>query len=180
MTSQPYTFAEQGLQLGVSNMTRGRVDFDDPSTWTEECGWEQDEEGMIGLPPFWTKCSMHNRQNEKLYQLASTILGSPEVIVSIDRFALFRPMAVKKGDERPSYMDEWETCRNVHLDMNPWALFCSDEDEHVFQKQDATYSWEGDFMQELNAVRPLPLSMGRNKIQVGFDVFVRQVNVRFR
>ena len=78
-------------------------------------------QGMIGLPPFWTKSAMHNRQNEKLYRLAALILDTPEVIVSIDRFAIFRPMAVHEGDERPPYMDEWLTIRNIHLDMNPWA-----------------------------------------------------------
>jgi hypothetical protein len=72
---------------------------------------------------------MHNRQNEKLYRLAALILDTPEVIVSIDRFAIFRPMAVREGDERPTYMDEWLTIRNIHLDMNPWASLGEDSQE---------------------------------------------------
>lgn len=126
---------------------------------------------MVGLPPFWTAAAMRNRQNSILYAVASSILGSSEVIVSIDRFALFRPMAGAKCEGRPAYMREWETCCNVHLDMNPWATFCSNDSRRcVTEFQDTTYSWEGDFMQELNAVKPLPWSSGRNKIQVGDNI----------
>jgi hypothetical protein len=40
----PHTFFVGDLELGVKSKTCGKVSRKDTSTWTEECGWEVDEE----------------------------------------------------------------------------------------------------------------------------------------
>jgi len=99
----PYKFELRGIELGVDRQVVGKIQRKEPATWTEENGWDVDEEGMIGLPPVWTKKAMENRQAGKLYRASCTLLGNSETVVSIDRFAIFRPMELTEAKE------EWAT-----------------------------------------------------------------------
>mmetsp|Transcript_35784 Transcript_35784/g.74897 ORF Transcript_35784/g.74897 Transcript_35784/m.74897 type:complete len:263 (-) Transcript_35784:372-1160(-) len=104
---------------------------------------------MVGLPPFWTKQAMENRQCEKVYKAACALLDSRELIIGIDRYAMFRPMLADFSGSK----DEWVTAKNVHLDLNPWVYFgLVEPDEGPPQQVDVAYDWEGDFMQEYNNV----------------------------
>ena len=191
--TKPRKFTLRGLEVDVTNLCVGKVKRGDQRTWTEENGWELDEEGMIGLPPFWTKQFMENRQREKSYRYDSTkflsaaefalklsfdfdglvrnraacnIIGSHDLIISIDRGAIFRPMQSDVLSQSKEAAEEWPTARNVHLDMDPWGYFGiskqADEqrdpvcDKSALQasvvppKQNTGYTWEGDFMREHN------------------------------
>eukprot|EP00802_Teleaulax_amphioxeia_P014053 Tamp_14112.p1 GENE.Tamp_14112~~Tamp_14112.p1 ORF type:complete len:445 (+),score=80.08 Tamp_14112:323-1657(+) len=145
----PYKFELRGVELGFDRQVVGKVRRNEPATWTEEHGWDVDEEGMIGLPPVWNKRAMENRQSDKLYRAACSLLGHSETIVSIDRFAFFRPTLL------PERSDEWVTANNIHLDMDPWRFYgiptaaCSGPSEDE-AKGDTPYDWEGDFMKEHN------------------------------
>ena len=145
----PYTFQLRGVELGFDRQVVGKVRRNEPATWTEENGWDVDEEGMIGLPPLWDKRAMENRQADKMYRAACTLLGHNETIVSIDRFAIFRPTLL------PECTDEWITASNIHLDMDPWRYYgiptaaCAGPSEDDV-KVDTPYDWEGDFMREHN------------------------------
>ena len=83
------------------------------------------EEGILGVPPVFTKQALKNRQNEKIYKVYSTLLGRKDLLVSIDRYGFFRPtknVEIEKG--KIEDFPKWKTNRNIHLDMNPWD-YCS-------------------------------------------------------
>ena len=114
----PYTFELHGVELGVDKQVVGKVRRQQPATWTEADGWDVDEEGMIGLPPIWNKRAMQNRQSDKMYRAACKVLEESETIVSIDRFAFFRPTKL------PECCDEWITGL-LALSAWPLPVICS-------------------------------------------------------
>ena len=91
---------------------------------------------IIGSLPVFTKRAQDNRQNPKVYEVFSNILGEKvstctctiatmhwlvmqELMVNQDRYGLFRPTIEDDG----TIHDEWKTVRNVHLDVRNHYLY---------------------------------------------------------
>ncbi len=87
-------------------------------------------EGILGTPPVFSKQAFKNRQHPRVYNSFAKLLGEDKLMVSIDRYGLFRP--TKKVDingDGSKFEDraQWETHRNLHLDMNAWDFYRGDE-----------------------------------------------------
>ncbi|KAG2389245.1 hypothetical protein C9374_014645 [Naegleria lovaniensis] len=120
---------------------------EDISTWTNSNWPAMKEEGILGVPPVFTKQAMENRQNELLYHVFKEVTGQEKLWVSMDRYGFFRPTKnvsvrypanhVKKKNEegnnqteeglKEEYITEvkdfpeYKSKRNVHFDRNPWS-----------------------------------------------------------
>jgi hypothetical protein len=88
---------------------------DDPSTWNQ---------GLthFGMPKvngaIFRKSLLSLRQDINIHRCFASIIGTDDLIVSHDRWLLHRPTRDVGGIgiDRP----EWESKRNIHLDLNPW------------------------------------------------------------
>jgi hypothetical protein len=168
-----YVEAEEFRRPGESCQVVGMVQRTDPRTWTTKHGWPEDAEGMLGTPPMWGLQCMQNRQNETMYALARSILQRPDLIVAIDRCALFRPMRSELPTQLAEVQREWATARSVHLDMNPWGYFGMTGAKQTGDSKITTrYQQEKDFMQEHNenAIGTGLLPGARTKIQGLFNL----------
>jgi hypothetical protein len=121
------------------------VSRSDPSTWWAQFGWPSAlaTEGILGGPPVFTKQALKNRMNKTLFEIGKLFYESEEIIVSHDRYGLFRPV------KRVQDGFKWMTDYNVHVDMNPWNYF--DKARLGNQKYAIDYSSEDDFIQEFNS-----------------------------
>eukprot|EP00434_Breviolum_minutum_P009818 symbB.v1.2.008647.t2/scaffold540.1/size189765/12 len=88
---------------------------DDPETWKKlsatETGRYYDAYGLPPDPVIFTKQLLRNRQNGNVVKALKAILGPEEILVSHDRWCLYRPTEV--GGGKP-------TRNNLHLDLHPW------------------------------------------------------------
>lgn len=91
-------------------------DPNDKSTWSE---WKSESFGMSGKEPLFTPQILRNRQNEKVYQSFSTMLGTGKILSNHDRWAIYRPTMVCGT--------KFKTPDNIHLDLNPWRFEQNDE-----------------------------------------------------
>ena len=116
-------------------------------SWFGNYGWPicLSTEGILGNPPVFTKQALQNRMNKVLFEIGKLFYESEEIIISQDRYGLFRP--VKKLEDRLKSM--WLTDYNIHLDMNPWNYF--DKNRIGGQEYFNNYSSEDDFIQEFNS-----------------------------
>mmetsp|Transcript_10785 Transcript_10785/g.17704 ORF Transcript_10785/g.17704 Transcript_10785/m.17704 type:complete len:596 (-) Transcript_10785:40-1827(-) len=139
---------------------------------TRSCMWDIIEKGSPGFDrdnrDTWSKYSsagkyglsmrgacfhpriVRNRQHPNLVHALETIIGSKEVMVSHDRFTIYRATQTDKsfitGD------------RNVHLDINPW-WWCDSATDVIQGLNTIQYNDSQDFIKENNLVVK---SMGRH------------------
>lgn len=91
----------------------------DPSTWKR---WKS-QFGMPGPLPRFEAQLLRNRQDATLRAVCQHLLGVGDVLVSHDRWALYRPAHARNGEQRELRgSNRWATRANVHLDMNPWFI----------------------------------------------------------
>lgn len=90
---------------------------------------------------------VNNRQNPRLIQVLRSIIGSESMMVSHDRFTIYRATgsAIPNGD---SYRTG---DKNVHLDLNPW-WWCESSREILDGLPSLTYQNQQDFIRENNLV----------------------------
>jgi len=144
--------------LTAEYLNEGIITRNDPHTWINKYWPILMEEGILGEPPVFTKQSLINRQNPKIYSVFSEITGKKELFVNHDRFGLFRPtkdvsFADGKGSFYKEDKEEWKTFRNLHLDMNPWRYYSNEpiESENKFL-QKLRYRNTDDFITENNYI----------------------------
>jgi hypothetical protein len=85
-----------------------------------------------------------NRQNENLVSILRLLIGSPDILVSQDRFTIYRSTVL--GGEAVSTGP-----KNVHLDLNPW-WWLESSDEILRGVDTLQYQNEHDFIRENNMV----------------------------
>lgn len=100
------------------------VKRDDPETWTREHGFYGSRVGFLDTigdgPAAW-----RNRENPRVRDAFASIVGTRELLASVDRFCLMRPTVVG-GKPRP----EWRTESGwLHWDCNPHATHRRDKAE---------------------------------------------------
>lgn len=119
----------------------------DSSTWDFDHGWPSSlsSEGILGIPPVFTKQALLNRMNELLFQIGKMMYDSEEIIISHDRYGLFRAVINEKDEAKMKWMTDF----NIHIDMNPWAYF--DNARVANQVFSSSYSRDDDFVQEFNS-----------------------------
>jgi len=66
------------------------------------------------------------RQNTNIHYCFASIIGRTDIMVSHDRWLLHRPTRNIGGVLGQDRLD-WETRRNIHLDMNPWEFVGDDK-----------------------------------------------------
>jgi ectoine hydroxylase-related dioxygenase (phytanoyl-CoA dioxygenase family) len=125
---------------------------EDPATWSAYRA-----AGKYGLSmrgPCFHPEIVINRANTKFLRALKIIIGSDDIMVSHDRFTIYRAT----GSEIPNG-DEYRTgCRNVHLDLNPW-WWCESSREVLDGLPHLKYEDKHDFIKENNLVVK---SMGRH------------------
>lgn len=84
------------------------IDLDDMQSWATALSSFGCPKGVNSL---FRPSLLRLRQNPKIINAFAAILGTPELIVSHDRWLLHRP---------PLSASAPLTKRNIHLDMNPW------------------------------------------------------------
>lgn len=104
-----------------------RVCRDDPSTWNQQFTTKF---GMPnGVKSLFRKSLLQLRQHPNVYQAFRAILKDDEIICSHDRWLMNRPTILSNGDTK----QEWETPKNIHLDLNPFE-FVDDGSEKLVRK----------------------------------------------
>lgn len=103
----------------VEGKSCGLVKRTDPQTWGNSvwhkaAGPLSKSEGMIGTGAIFTPIAVRNRANPRMLQVAQQLLNESKLLVSHDRYGLFRPT------KPHATWAERATMGNLHLDMNPW------------------------------------------------------------
>jgi len=117
-----------------------KFDHEDLSTWDN---WPTDgmpKYGQPSRPPIFTPHILANRQNPKLFQAFSMIMGSQNLLVRHDRACLFRPTKnVTYPDGTVCDAPQWKTTNNVHLDINPYLWMADDKSDSIERWKRLTY-----------------------------------------
>ncbi|XP_065179466.1 putative phytanoyl-CoA dioxygenase [Sycon ciliatum] len=128
---------------------------DDPSTWNND--WPPlANAGILGFLPVFTKQALLNRQNANIYSVYTTLMKRKDLMVSQDRYGLFRPVKVAGDPEKTN--DKWRTSYSLHWDLNPWRHSLRDGhfEQGAVNVKDAmskiTYEDPGHFFEENNEV----------------------------
>lgn len=123
-----------------------RVKRSDITTWNSEDGWPLalSSEGILGDPAVFTKQAIKNRMNKALFEIGKLFFENDDIIVSHDRYGLFRP--VLRDDK--NVMKKWMTDFNIHLDMNPWNYY---DHTRLGGQETSDYDSMRDFIQEFNS-----------------------------
>jgi hypothetical protein len=141
----------QAMWQIVENSSEG-FDRNDPSTWSF-----YNSAGKYGLSmrgPCFHPVIVNNRQNPRLISALKTIIESEKVMVSHDRFTIYRAT----GSEIPNGETYRTGCKNIHLDLNPW-WWCESSKAILDGLSSLTYHDQHDFIRENNLV---VRSMGRH------------------
>ena len=73
-----WNYVEEFLKKRKKN-----IDRNDPTTWND---WlPMADEGILGLDPVFTHQALKIRENEKIYQVFSNLLETPNLMVNHDR-----------------------------------------------------------------------------------------------
>lgn len=121
---------------------------DDSKTWSN--GWSKtgiECEGMIGHGAIFAPMAVKNRANPAMLSVAQTLLNESKLLVSHDRYGVFRPA---KSD--PAFA----TGANLHLDMNPWRPVGDGITKQLLGDLTYTHPKGGDFLAENNLPLQLP------------------------
>jgi hypothetical protein len=118
-------------------------DRNDSSTWAN-----YKSRGKYGLStrgPCFDEMLLKNRQNRKLITILKAFIGEDDILVSQDRFTIYRATQVDNGSSFATGP------LNLHLDLNPWWWIESSE---LVEKGADTllYECDQDFIRENNMV----------------------------
>jgi hypothetical protein len=127
--------------LGFLEANNAGFQRDDQSTWHH---WVGRSFGMPSPDPQFTPQIVANRQNRNLYRVFQTLIGSDDLRVNHDRWAIYRPTL--------TVGDEYRTRDNVHLDINPWRFQADDASLWRSIDDQLRYSSLHDFITENNHV----------------------------
>mmetsp|Transcript_13190 Transcript_13190/g.19196 ORF Transcript_13190/g.19196 Transcript_13190/m.19196 type:complete len:360 (+) Transcript_13190:107-1186(+) len=119
----------------------------DPRTWSQ--GLQN-----FGMPRG-TNCLfrpslLRIRQEPVIHQCFASVLQKEHIIVNHDRWLLQR--ATKDIDGNGTNCAEWETPRNIHLDLNPWEYMGEVKGKGRLQPSDLRYHKSRSFTTENNLV----------------------------
>lgn len=115
-------------------------DRSDPKTWSK---WVSESFGMVGKTPIFSPQIVHNRQNLNVYRAFASVIGTTDLRVNHDRWAIYRPTCIVGK--------QYATPDNIHLDINPWRFI--QNDPKIWATVDALdYSSLRDFVVENNHV----------------------------
>ena len=104
--------------------------------------------GKYGLSmrgPCFHPSIVNNRQNPKLAMILRLLIGDPNILVSHDRFTIYRATEVLGGEQLATGP------KNLHLDLNPW-WWADAADEILTGIETLQYIDEQDFIKENNLV----------------------------
>jgi len=110
----------------------------DSSTWSN---WSSSF-GMPKQKVVFTEQICKNRCNPKIHRAFATVLGTDRLMLSHDRFTIYRPT------ERGPCGPQFTTRTNLHLDIDPWRFLANDSS----QLEALRYTELQDFIRENNAV----------------------------
>jgi len=101
--------------------------------------------GLAPQPAVFSHQISKNRSNPKVVSIFQAMLQSQDIIISHDRWCLYRPTQESKN--KLEYKHSWKTPSNLHLDLNPWTYNsgCTPINELEFEHM-------RDFSKELNGV----------------------------
>eukprot|EP01098_Paradermamoeba_levis_P014634 TRINITY_DN706_c0_g1_i1.p1 TRINITY_DN706_c0_g1~~TRINITY_DN706_c0_g1_i1.p1 ORF type:complete len:328 (-),score=63.03 TRINITY_DN706_c0_g1_i1:86-1069(-) len=112
---------------------------DDPSTWSS---WTSRTFGMPALKePVVTPQFLRNRQNPRIFRAFSTVLGTNDLLVNHDRWALYRSTVLTPTAS---------TRKSVHLDFHPLKFLQNSKD--ILQELENSNYDSVDLYRENNAV----------------------------
>ena len=103
--------------------------------------------GLASEPAIFSTQIVRNRSNAKVLEAFRLLLEDEDILVSHDRWCVYRPTRniLFKGGHRD--MKQWKTKENLHLDLNPWTYFSD-----AMPLEDLTYETLRDFSKEINGV----------------------------
>jgi ectoine hydroxylase-related dioxygenase (phytanoyl-CoA dioxygenase family) len=133
----------------ISQKSNNSIKRNDAKTWDNK-NWTKVgslaiTEGMVGNSAIFTPVACLTRTNVQMYEVAKTLLKTPDLIVNHDRYGIFRPTSMD-----PS----WATTTNLHLDMNPWRQLGGQHTQMMLDSLD--YTGHDDFLMENNLPLELP------------------------
>lgn len=105
------TSASEAKAVAVSRTNPGS--WDPNWAWAAAVGPVSIKEGMVGTGAIFAPQAIKNRYNPAMLRVAQLLLGDDDLIVSHDRYGIFRPTLGHP---------ERATTSNLHLDMNPWRF----------------------------------------------------------
>ena len=88
-----------------------------------------------------------NRCCSKVLEAFRAVLHDENILVSHDRWCVFRPTRDIRFRHGVQDMKSWETKENLHLDLNPWTFYTG-----VTSLDQLTYDNLRDFSKEVNGV----------------------------
>lgn len=80
--------------------------------------WNSESFGMCGKMPVFTQQMLLNRQNINIYRAFASLIGTENLRVNHDRWAIYRPTELLGK--------QFESAENIHLDINPWRFLNDD------------------------------------------------------
>jgi len=103
--------------------------------------------GLASEPAIFSTQIVRNRSNAKVLKAFRLILEDEDILVSHDRWCVYRPTRNILLEGGHHDMKQWKTKENLHLDLNPWGYFSKD-----VPLEDLTYKTLRDFSKEINGV----------------------------
>jgi ectoine hydroxylase-related dioxygenase (phytanoyl-CoA dioxygenase family) len=128
------TRQEMWETIEMENPTLSRKDA---STWAQ---WNSNF-GMPKAKVIFSPQICKNRCNPNIHTAFSTVMGTRHLMLSHDRFTIYRP--TKRCVDGPQF----STRTNLHLDIDPWRFLANDSDIESLR-----YTALQDFIRENNSV----------------------------
>ena len=101
---------------------------------------------LASEPAIFTPQIVRNRCNQYVVKALRLLLNKTDILVSHDRWCLYRPTKNIKTEDCSIDRPEWKTKGNLHLDLNPW-LYLENEIPQLLN-----YDNLRDFSKEMNSV----------------------------
>ncbi len=103
--------------------------------------------GLASEPAIFSTQIFRNRSNAKVLKALRLLLEEDDILVSHDRWCVYRPTRNILFKDGHRDMKQWKTKENLHLDLNPWLYF-----SEAMPLEDLTYETLRDFSKEINGV----------------------------
>jgi len=103
--------------------------------------------GLAAEPAIFSEQIFRNRCCRKVLEAFRAVLHDENILVSHDRWCVFRPTRGIRFRHGVQDMQSWKTKENLHLDLNPWNFYTG-----VTTLDQLTYDNLRDFSKEVNGV----------------------------
>jgi len=103
--------------------------------------------GLAPEPAIFSPQIVWNRSSSKVLHVFRALLQEEDVLLSHDRWCVYRPTRSVPFKQGKLDMPEWKTKENLHLDLNPWTYLSS-----TTSFSDLRYDNLRDFSKEINRV----------------------------